>query len=414
MSEATAVVDDLPDDGTPTTDIVRRAGGITSHVVDLMPLVSDEEMRRLWRVALNLANSRMFKDAFAAEQAFAKILIGRDLGLSPTQSLMAIDLVKGNIQLRGVLVASFIRRNADYEYRILSNTHDRAETAFLGYPLAAGEEPAEAERWVKGETPSDEAVGMFMRTRGRWWEILGIEEFTVTDADRAKLVKDDSNWAKYPKNMCVWRTMSNGAKFHCPDVFRGMPIYVEGELADVPSIAAATAPAIGAGPGDVPDEVRVLVEQAAAIDASVWRVNEIAARLPLATDAGYADAVKVIVAEIETWLAEHEPAEAEVVDAEPAPDADGVEQVDVPAALQERWEQDAEWRAIVEPMLHAQADLESSLDDAVADADDETAEQLRAKLATAEADLDALGVPAGWWPAEPATEAAVAPDEPEV
>lgn len=380
--EATLAADPMPGEEHSSTEIVERAT-VTTQAVELMPLMSDDEIRRTWRIANALARSRMFKDAVQAEQAFAKILIGRDLGISATQSLMAIDLVKGNIQLRGVLLASFVRKHPDYDYKVVEKTHKKSRVLFLGHP--------------QDEQLDDDMV----RTGGRWWEVLGEEEFTLEDAERAKLVKHDSAWTTHPKNMCFWRCISNGVKTHCPELLGGMPVYVEGELDSVPSGYTANPHSTdSAKTPEIPTELEELVARAHAVDPKAWRLNEVAARLPEPTADGFAAALEQITVELKQWLDENEPQDAVVVH-----DAPGNEGVDVAAELQHRWESDPEWRQKAEPVINSYADLEVALDTAVSDEDGAAAAEYREKLAAAQADLDALGIPAGWWPESAGAEA---------
>ena len=49
-----------------------------------------------------------------------------------------------------------------------------------------------------------------------------IKEFTLQDAKMAGLVKDKSNWEKYPKQMCQWRAVGFCADLACPDLLSGM------------------------------------------------------------------------------------------------------------------------------------------------------------------------------------------------
>src|ERR1044071_303709 len=84
----------MPGDETSSTEIVKRTAS-DAHVLERMPLMTDDEIRRSWRLASSLAASGMFKDAKQGEQAFAKILIGRDLGLTPTQAMTGIHIVEG-------------------------------------------------------------------------------------------------------------------------------------------------------------------------------------------------------------------------------------------------------------------------------------------------------------------------------
>lgn len=144
-------------------------------------------------------------------------------------------------------------------------------------------------------------------------------------------------------------------------------------------------------PAPIPPELAALLLRAAATDPKSWRENEVIARLPDAADANYDRVVKQIIGELEAWLAENEQDAPVVPDAPP-------EIVDVPEQLQKRWETEPEWRAQVHPLLSGYADAESALDEALADGHDEAASALRTQLASIGADLDALGVPEGWWP----------------
>lgn len=49
-----------------------------------------------------------------------------------------------------------------------------------------------------------------------------VKEFTLQDAKMAGLVKDKSNWEKYPKQMCQWRAVGFCADLACPDLLSGM------------------------------------------------------------------------------------------------------------------------------------------------------------------------------------------------
>lgn len=373
---------DLPGREASTTEIARR----TEQTVQVMPLMSDQEMTRYWRLAQGLAASRMFKDANQAEQAFAKILIGRDLGVSPTRALMTIDLVQGAIQLRGVLLASWVRQSADYDYKIVTSTHEQCVLRFLGFPT--------------DEQLTEEMV----RHRGQWWEVLEPDiEFTIADAKRAQLLKQDSNWEKHPKNMCFWRCMSNGVKFHAPELFAGMPVYVEGEIEPPLRVESQQ----DAAPG-LPAQLVDLVAQAHAIDALAWSENEVLARLPHQKDPKFQPTVDGIAAELQRWLSEHpappEPEDAdvvdEVVDGEPVLDDAGAQPDpdELGSDVQARYESDETFRGQVDVLLHRQADLEAALEEAIADNDDRRQEDTSAELDRVAGDLDALGVARGWFP----------------
>jgi len=46
--------------------------------------------------------------------------------------------------------------------------------------------------------------------------------FTLEDARRAGLEKSGSGWAKYPRNMCLWRVVGFAADVAAPDIIGGM------------------------------------------------------------------------------------------------------------------------------------------------------------------------------------------------
>jgi hypothetical protein len=190
-----------------STDIAQRGAGASAA------LMTEAHYDTTSRLAKALAASGVFKDAREWQQAFAKILMGKDLGLTPVQSLMGLDIVEGNLQMRGVLLGSFIRDSGKYEYKLLEHTNEGAEVMFLGFP-------------------QDEKEEGFVKRAGRYWEVLGIETFTIADAAKAGLVKPKSNWEKYPKNMNVWRCLSNGVKFLMPDLMKGIAVYTEADSFD--------------------------------------------------------------------------------------------------------------------------------------------------------------------------------------
>lgn len=187
------------------------------------------------RIAQNLAAGGMFKDARQAEQAFTKIMLGRDLGLSPTQAMTSIHVVEGKPELSANLQAQLVKsyRGPDgerYDYLVREHTDQVCEIEFR-------------RREVGGD-----------------WETLGVERFTITDAERAGLAGRKGPWQTYPRNMLWARCISNGVNFHCPEVARGLRVYHEGEISgqhpepppppqepDAEPVIADAIPLLGAG-----------------------------------------------------------------------------------------------------------------------------------------------------------------------
>jgi len=65
------------------------------------------------------------------EEAAARILYGRELGMSVFQSIMGIDMIQGRPGLKAVTVASQIQRSGQYEYRVDKWTVDECTVKFF-------------------------------------------------------------------------------------------------------------------------------------------------------------------------------------------------------------------------------------------------------------------------------------------
>ena len=141
--------------------------------------------------------SGVFPDIKSAAQGYVKILAGRELGLSPMQSIGAFYFVNGKIGITSNTIAALIKKSKKYDYRI--DTHTETECAISFYN--GTEKP------------------------------IGISTFTIKDAARAGIV-NGVNWKNYPRNLLFARALMNGARFYCPDVMCSFTISVE-ELSDL-------------------------------------------------------------------------------------------------------------------------------------------------------------------------------------
>ena len=197
---------------------------------ELSRMDPNAELEFDWRQAKALAASGLFPDARSAEQALAKIRFGRDLGLNATQAMTGVHIVKGKPQVAAVTLAAFVRESGRYDFRVLEHTSEvcRIEFGPVGAP------------------GRDESGGWLP-----WPQAFGVSEFSMKDARAADLVKPDSGWAKFPRNMLYARAMSNGVKWFCPDATHGIPVYHEGEIEEPRMMDAA-----------------VMVEQPAAVSLS--------------------------------------------------------------------------------------------------------------------------------------------------
>jgi hypothetical protein len=197
--------------GDASTDVARIEG------TDISAPITGSEMAVLYRLADGLSQSGFFRDARQAQQAFAKLIFGRDLGLSATQSMTDIHIVEGKPELSANLQAAKVRASARYDYRILE--HDETVCS-----IEFGPAPA----------PAKDGVGNWLP----WPQAFGVSKFTVEDAKRAFLTKPTksgapSMYVKYPRNMLFARAISNGVAWFCPDVMNGIRVYAEGEVREM-------------------------------------------------------------------------------------------------------------------------------------------------------------------------------------
>ena len=138
--------------------------------------------------------SGMFPGIITKAQATAKIMMGREFGIGPVTSLQLIDVVKGRLRPRSQLLAALVKRSVRYDYKIKRMDDQACVIEFYdnGQPILES-------------------------------------QWTIDDAKRAGLVRPDSGWVNYPKDMNFARAMSGGATKVCPEVLGGYePLEVEG------------------------------------------------------------------------------------------------------------------------------------------------------------------------------------------
>ena len=97
-------------------------------------------------------------------------------------------------------MASMIKASGRYRYKILEHTPQMCRLAFY-------------EKWDGS------------------WELVGESEFTIEQAQAAKLTGKHT-WTAYPKAMLYNRAMAEGARYYCADLFFGA-VYDVDEFEDV-------------------------------------------------------------------------------------------------------------------------------------------------------------------------------------
>jgi len=145
-------------------------------------------------IATAMAQSGFFANTGDVTKAMTKILAGHELGIGAFASMTGIHVIKGKLTLGANLVATLIKNDPRYDYKIVYLTNDGCEIAFF----------------ENGEH-------------------VGNSEFTRDDAVQAGVANKD-NWRNYPRNMMFARAITNGARWFTAGVFGGAPVYTPEEL----------------------------------------------------------------------------------------------------------------------------------------------------------------------------------------
>lgn len=147
------------------------------------------------RAAIALHESGYFTDSKSKAQAIVKVMAGAELGIPPFAAMTGIHIIQGKPALGANVLATLIKNDPRYNYRVIEMTADVCRIQF----------------YENGEP-------------------CGISEFTIAEARKA----GTKNLDKFPKNMLFARAISNGAKWYTPGIFGGAPVYTPDELgADV-------------------------------------------------------------------------------------------------------------------------------------------------------------------------------------
>jgi hypothetical protein len=142
-------------------------------------------------IAEHFSKSGYFKDTADVSKAVVKIIAGQELGFGPMASISGFHIVQGKPTLSANLMAAAIKRSGRYNYRVTKMSPDECNIKFF----ENGEE-------------------------------CGESSFTIEEAK----IAGTQNLQKFARNMLFARALSNGARWYCPDVLNGAPIYTPEEL----------------------------------------------------------------------------------------------------------------------------------------------------------------------------------------
>lgn len=200
-----------------------------------------------WRVSKAISAGGLFQSNrrnMTPEEVYTIVMAGQSLGIGPVPAMMSFHLVEGRAEMSANLQAFFVKASGRYDYRITEHTNDACEITLISVPTG---------------------------------EVVGVERYTMEDAERAELTKltqrgQKTQWHKGPRNMLFARCISNLVAFHCPDVVP-MRVYGTGEISGYDEDTGVQAVE---GEGGVPvSKVEALVNQALQGDEEVIEDAEV-------------------------------------------------------------------------------------------------------------------------------------------
>lgn len=159
--------------------------------ITLQPTAFEIDMTSIQGLSKVFYESGIFKDIKSEAQAIVKIYAGREIGLSPIESMMGLYIVDSVLAATAKVICSLIKKSKTCDY-------------------------------VIEKLDNEECVISFLRDSKE----IGKSSFTMKDAARAGLVNKE-NWRNYPRNMLFARSIANGARWYTPDVYCG---YAKEEL----------------------------------------------------------------------------------------------------------------------------------------------------------------------------------------
>lgn len=173
-----------------------------------------ENLDQAITLAKKLADSHLLPKALQKqpEDVLVTLMAGHEFGLSPMQSIQAIDVIDGRPTMRAEMIVALVMKDPLCDYFIVVESTDKRA---VYETKRKGNEPKKME-WT--------------------WEM----------AQRAGLVSKQ-NWAKYPDAMLRARCSSALARAVYPDVTRGL--YASEEIRDEVELNPTPIPAAPAAPG---------------------------------------------------------------------------------------------------------------------------------------------------------------------
>lgn len=201
----------------PTAAPAAQPAHPTPTTQDLLPLITDatirqqmEELVSSTQFARALAGSGYFKDTLQTAQAVTKIMIGKELGIPPSASVMGINIQNGRVGFSAELIAALLKKHA-YSWKFVQHDAARCEIACYHNGKAITHEDGSPARVA----------------------------WTIEDAKRAGLTeprgasKEMSVYERYPEDMLFWRCITRFMRRFAPEVTKGFAGYTPDEMMEI-------------------------------------------------------------------------------------------------------------------------------------------------------------------------------------
>ncbi len=169
------------------------------------------------RIAVAMYDAGLFEDIKAgtprqgAARAMVKIELGRTMGVTPYEAMTCIYFVYGRPDIAASLIAARLKRFG-YSWEIIA--HDPNICSILC--LKDGKYITKPKTGKDGTIEHEEINGE-MRIK-REPVVLS---WTIEQAKRAKLVKPDSAWDKYPEDVLFGKVIKRFYKRYASEIFNG-------------------------------------------------------------------------------------------------------------------------------------------------------------------------------------------------
>ena len=160
-------------------------------------IVLSKEKLSPTEMAHAFAASGYFDKTTKVSQALVKMIAGQELGLGATAAINGLHYIDGSLTPGSNVMATLVKDSPLHNYKIIELTHVLCTLRFF-----------------ERESVEDKLEAMSPDVT-----------FTIDDAQRAGLIKPRSAWEKWEPNMLFARAMSNGFKWHTPQLSKGTPLY---------------------------------------------------------------------------------------------------------------------------------------------------------------------------------------------